>query len=217
MTKDKEMGVVYVLSNAMMPGIVKIGMTLRKDVNVRMNELYGTGVPMPFKCEYACSIENDKCKALESALHTAFHPYRVNPNREFFQIEPYQVVELLKFIDRDAEDLTEVVSEDIQNNLTEGDKLAVANEVKKQTKRPPLNFASMGICSGSELVYAKDRNIKCVVCADRKVRFNEEITSLTAVTKKLLNANHAVQPTSHWEFNGRNLQEIYDETFPFDD
>ena len=33
--------------------------------------------------------------------------------------------------------------------------------------------------------------------------------------KKLLNTVHAPQPTPHWMYNGRNLQDIYDETYPF--
>lgn len=49
--EDKDMGVVYVLTNPIMPGIVKIGMTTRSNVNARMQELYGTGVPLPFTCE----------------------------------------------------------------------------------------------------------------------------------------------------------------------
>lgn len=216
MSKVKDMGVVYVLTNSMMPGIVKIGMTLKTDVKLRMKELYGTGVPLPFKCEFACSIDADRCKELEHALHLAFGPYRVNPNREFFQIEPYQAVELLKFIDKGATDMTLEVSEDISEDLTLADKEALeTDEAKKKPRRPPLNFTSMGIPIGSILVYVKDSSETCIVCSDRKVRYNDEITSLTSITKKLLNTIHAPQPTPHWEYNGKNLQDIYDETYPF--
>ncbi len=217
MSKDNDTGVVYVLTNAMMPGIVKIGMTTRKDVQARMKELYGTGVPLPFKCEFACSVKASRCKELEHALHLAFHPYRINPNREFFQIEPYQAVELLKFIDKSATDLTDEVAKDIDDNLTEEDKTAIANEEKKQSKRPPLNFVRMGIPVGSVLVFCKDHAVTCRVCADRKVNYNGEITSLTSITKELLGTKHRPQPTPYWEYNGRNLQDIYDETFPFED
>ena len=37
--------IVYVLTNPAMPGIVKIGTTTRENPQVRMNELYTTGVP----------------------------------------------------------------------------------------------------------------------------------------------------------------------------
>lgn len=216
--EDKDMGVVYVLTNPMMPGIVKIGMTTRSNVNARMQELYGTGVPLPFTCEYACSVPSNKCKQLEHALHLAFNPYRVNPNREFFSIEPYQAIELLKYVDEGASDMTEEVTNDIESQLSAGDKAAVAADVlKKQSKRPPLNFKTMGIPMDAILTYTKDKNITCRVCSDRKVVFEDEITSLTAITKKLLNTVHAPQPTPHWSYNGTNLQDIYDETFPFED
>ena len=45
--------IVYVLTNPAMPGIVKIGMTEREDVQRRMTELYSTGVPLPFECVIA--------------------------------------------------------------------------------------------------------------------------------------------------------------------
>ena len=42
-----EYGIVYLLTNPVMPGLVKIGMTTREDMDSRMRELYSTGVPVP--------------------------------------------------------------------------------------------------------------------------------------------------------------------------
>ena len=47
--------IVYVLTNQAMPGIVKIGMTERDDVQRRMNELYSTGVPLPFRVRHSAT------------------------------------------------------------------------------------------------------------------------------------------------------------------
>ena len=87
--------IVYVLTNPAMPGIVKIGMTDRLDVQLRMRDLYTTGVPLPFDCVIAREIEDKEAAEIERALHTAFDPYRINPNREFFKVEPEQVEVLL--------------------------------------------------------------------------------------------------------------------------
>lgn len=62
--------IVYVLSNAAMPGLIKIGMTQNDHTQTRINQLYTTGVPVPFKCEYACVVED--CRIVERALHTPF-------------------------------------------------------------------------------------------------------------------------------------------------
>lgn len=42
-----EYGIVYLLTNPVMPGLVKIGMTAQEDIDKRMKELYTTGVPVP--------------------------------------------------------------------------------------------------------------------------------------------------------------------------
>ncbi len=67
-------GIVYVLTNPVMPGIVKIGMTERSDIDKRLRELYTTGVPVPFECAYACKVDPADCAKIEKALHKAFEP-----------------------------------------------------------------------------------------------------------------------------------------------
>ena len=88
-------GIVYVLTNPAMPGIVKIGRTGRA-VEARLADLYSTGVPLPFECEYAAKVKDQN--EVESAFHLAFGPYRINPKREFFNIEPEQAINLLKLM-----------------------------------------------------------------------------------------------------------------------
>ena len=95
--------IVYALTNAAMPGIVKIGMTDRDDIRRRMSDLYTTGVPLPFDCVVAREIDGREALEIENALHTAFGPNRVNSSREFFQIDPEQVQALLRVMpDRDV-------------------------------------------------------------------------------------------------------------------
>jgi hypothetical protein len=52
-------GIVYVLTNPAMPGIVKIGKTSRESVHTRLNELYSTGVPVPFECAFAGRVQDE--------------------------------------------------------------------------------------------------------------------------------------------------------------
>ena len=57
---EENEGIVYILTNAAMPGLVKIGMTARAEIEARMNELYSTGVPLPFECSYAGRVPDVK-------------------------------------------------------------------------------------------------------------------------------------------------------------
>ena len=130
-----EYGIVYLLTNPVMPGLVKIGMTTQKEIEQRMKELYTTGVPLPFECQFACKVKKTDCAKIEKALHTAFAPRRINANREFFRIQVEQAKVILELFHH--EDITNDVSEEIENDLTIEDKEA---KKKAQVHRPPLNF-----------------------------------------------------------------------------
>ncbi len=211
MSKENH-GIVYVLSNRVMPGLVKIGMTTRSEIDARLRELYTTGVPVPFDVEYACEVNASDCARIERALHTAFEPQRINTNREFFQIKKEQAIAILELFN--MKDVTNEVSEEMNNDLTAGD---IASKDKATKHRPPLNFSQMGIPADSILTYNADESITVKVISDKKVEYLGEEISLTAVTTKLLNSKYGVQPTPRWSYNGRNLSEIYDETYPIED
>ena len=50
------MDTIYILTNACMPGLVKIGRT--EDLDRRLKELYrATGTPLPFECFFACTVK----------------------------------------------------------------------------------------------------------------------------------------------------------------
>ncbi len=206
-------GIVYVLTNPAMPGLVKIGMTTRDNIDTRMKELYGTGVPVPFECKYACKVKSTDCSKIEKALHTAFAPNRINTNREFFQIIPEQAMAILELFNR--EDITNEVTDEIDNDLTHDDK--IAQERIKSSRRPPLNYKEMGIEPNSILTFVKDPSIQVTVFNDKKVLYKNEETSLSAITKVLLNAPRNVAPTKYWEYEGKNLRDIYDETYALEE
>ena len=141
-------GIVYVLTNPAMPGMVKIGKTAR-EVESRLNDLYTTGVPLPFECAYAAKVADmDK---VEKAFHNAFGPYRVNPKREFFSIEPEQAIGLLDLMK--LEDMTPAIQ--AQADAVDVEAKASAEKLKC-SRRPSLNYLEMGIPVGSTLLYEGD-------------------------------------------------------------
>lgn len=77
-------GFVYVLTNAAMPGIVKIGFTERSP-RARADELSGsTSVPCAF--QVYSYVETEDPQASERAVHLALAEHRVSQSREFFRM-----------------------------------------------------------------------------------------------------------------------------------
>jgi hypothetical protein len=207
-----EYGIVYLLTNPVMPGLVKIGMKTQEDIDKRMKELYTTGVPVPFECQFACRVNKKDCAKIERALHTAFDPQRVNKNREFFKINVEQAKAILELFHHT--DVTEDVTEEIQNDLTEDDKAA---STKAKGHRPPLNFIQMGMQKGDILKWKDDPNITISVHTDRTVLYNGEEIAISALTRDLKHAKYYVAPGSYWTYNGKLLSDIYEETYPFEE
>lgn len=207
-----EYGIVYLLTNPVMPGLVKIGMTAQEDIDKRMKELYTTGVPVPFECQFACRVKKSDCVKIEKALHTAFEPQRINANREFFRIQVNQAKAILELFHHT--DVTEEVTDEIQNDLTDDDKAATK---KAQVHRPALNFMQMGMKKGDVLVWKEDPSITISVFTERTVMFKGEEKAISAVTRDLKGSKWYVAPGSYWLYNDRLLNEIYDETYPVEE
>lgn len=198
--------IVYVLTNPAMPGLIKIGKTTQLEVEDRMKQLYGTGVPVPFDCAFACQVRD--ASEVERALHFAFGNNRINPNREFFKLEAERVIAVLKLLKVD--DITTQFEQQLDADVGVADK-ASATTLKK-TQRPKMNFAELGVPVGSTLQF-KSGGAEVTVLGDKKVSYNEEECSLTVATRKVLNLpdDYALQPSPYWLYNGRTIKDIYDE------
>ena len=197
-------GIIYILTNPAMPGIVKIGKTAR-EIETRLGELYTTGVPVPFECVFA-GIVSDIDK-VEKAFHLAFAPYRINPKREFFQIEAEQAIAMLEIM------TTEDVTPAIQKEADEVDIESKEASRKLKARRPSYNFLEMGIPIGSKLYFTQSSEKSVEVANERRVSFKGEIISLSAVTKELLNVNYRIAPGPYWTYQGKVLKDIYNETY----
>jgi hypothetical protein len=199
-----QLNIVYVLTNPAIPGLVKIGKTSQEDVSVRLAQLYSTGVPVPFKLEFACKVEN--ADEVEKALHIAFSSARPNPSREFFEIEPAQAIAILKLLHTEdaTQEVAKLPSSIDQQSILAGEQL--------KAKRPPLNFDEMAIPIGSTLASTKS-DTTVVVIGAKKVRLGDDEMSLTAATRQVLQLEYNVAPGPYWTFNGKLIREIYDETY----
>ena len=209
-------GIVYLLTNEAMPGLVKIGRTTADEPQVRIRQLYygSSGVPVPFECVLAMKVDNPQ--KVESGLHKTFSPDRVNPRREFFRIKPERAVAALGIAT--GKDVTPDVNKD-NEEIPEAER---SSSETLRKKRPNLNFAEMTIPPESVLEpierYSNESTEggnTAVVIDDKRVRFRGEELSLTEATKRLTGFDN-VAPTPYWSFEGRNLRDICNETYPLD-
>ena len=203
---DNSSQIVYVLTNPAMSGLVKIGKTTQLEVEDRMKQLYGTGVPVPFDCAFACQVKD--ASEVEKALHFAFGNTRINPNREFFRIEPERVIAVLKLLKVD--DITSQFEKQLEADIEVVDKQSSQN-LKEIQVRPKMNFYELGIPEGSVLV-SKDGQLQVTVVEEKKVNLNGTVCSLTMATRKLLGLpdDRPIQPSPYWTFNGKTIKEIYE-------
>jgi len=77
-----ELGHVYILLNAAMPGYLKIGKTTNSPAE-RASQLSSvTSIPTPFVVAYSVLVSD--CTRVESEIHTRLSKWRANRDREFF-------------------------------------------------------------------------------------------------------------------------------------
>ena len=89
-----------------MPKMVKIGKT-KRGLELRLADLNQNGFPLTIESDYAARVKDvDKT---EKGFHTVFEPSRVNPKREFFNINPEQAIAVLSLMAK--EDVTPSVQE----------------------------------------------------------------------------------------------------------
>ena len=89
-------GWLYVITSPSLPGLTKIGCTRRLNPSIRIKELSSSSLPEPFHAH--CFVFSDDCFELENNIHKYFDKERVNPDREFFRIEPKEAIDVLKEI-----------------------------------------------------------------------------------------------------------------------
>ena len=88
---------------------------------------------------------------------------------------------------------------------------AVRSGTKKM--RPRFHFGQMQIPIGSKLQFIES-DIQIDVIGNRKVSYENRERNLTEVTRTLKKLNRNVQPVRFWTFNGVNLLDIYNATYP---
>jgi len=215
MTKDKKFGVIYILTNPSFPDFVKIGYA--QDIEKRLKQLNRSEtIPFAFRVYAVYKVES---KLTDKELHKLID----NLNPDLRTIENFDGKEREKeFYAMSAEDaygLLECIAkisgtEDRLQRLTpEGHEILdeqIANEVRETARRGPFRFSDCNIPVGSELTFIENSDIKAIVVDDRRIEYDGETTSVSALAQKLKGFDHPVQGTLWFLYKGEKLTDIRD-------
>ena len=210
---EKAKGVIYILTNPSFEDYVKIGYA--KDVDERLATLNSsTAVPYAFRKYAIYHVNSDLTdKELHKIIDTLNPDLRTSEvfegkkrEREFFQMskeKAYGILESIAKISGTLDRLERCEATE-EENLEE----QIANEIR-EAKRPPIRFSEYHLI-GCELTFKEDPNIVVKVVDDRHVEYNGEITSLSALARKIKQFNHDVQGTLWFCYKGEVLTALRD-------
>jgi hypothetical protein len=191
-------GIVYIISNPAMPGLVKIGKT--SNLESRMRSLYSSGVPLPFRILYAKKVKD--YSFVEKKLHSGLRLVRENMNREFFRIPEEDVINLLEMVDGD-----DVTPRDDQFDDKE-DKVAFEKTTRIGQR---FNFEMIDIKPGSILEFIRDENVTCEVKSKSRVEFegdDHSVSSAALIATNRMGFNwKTIAGPLNWKFEGEVLDE----------
>ena len=215
MSTSQKQGVIYILTNPSFKEYVKIGYA--NDIEKRLKQLNRSEtIPFAFRV-YATYKVTSRLTDLE--LHRLID--KLNPDLRAIETfdEKERVKEFYAMSAEDAYGLLECIAkisgtEDrLQRMTPEGHEVLdeqIAEEVREIAKRGPFRFSAYGIPVGSELVYIEDDTIRVTVVDDRRINFEGEITSVSALAQKLKGFDHPVQGTLWFTYMGEKLTDLRD-------
>ena len=190
-------GYIYIMTNPALRDMVKIGYAT--DVESRRKQLSTTALPYEYEI-YATYETTGRLedKKLHKMIDNLNPDLRISKNREFFVLSPedaYELLESIATISGTADKLKKVKKE---------------SSKRQRTKRPPVNFTKCNIPVGAELVFIEDPTVIAIVVNERKVEYNNEITSLSAISDKI--KGYSTSGPSFFTYKGKTISQIAEET-----
>lgn len=201
-------GVVYVLSNAQMPDIVKIGMvagTSIENVRRRARQLQA-GSPAPYRIEYAAKVDN--ARETENVLHQIHAANRMveqGGGREWFRISVESAIATFTLAGLEL-----LGEDDASTELAEGEASTGSSGpiASASARGPRFTFDALGIPLEAELIYSSDETITCRVVnlAPPQVDYNGNTVTLGRATSSI--EGRPTSPLPRWRYNGVRLYAI---------
>ena len=211
-------GIVYVLTNPGMPGLVKIGRTV--NIEQRLRTLYNSSVPFLFDLHHAVEVGN--AEEVERTLLEVFGEQRVNSRREFLKVAPERVVAALKLtggkpvgqdhVIGDGQEDVEDKPADTADGIADDDRKASETWTRR---RANFTFRKLNIPVGSELTFSRDPSLTAIVANERSmVEFEGEKVSTGQAAETILRRDYAwgagsrANGADFWEYKGEILNTL---------
>lgn len=212
-------GFIYILTNPSFPQYVKIGYAT--DVKQRLNELNrSTAVPFAFRV-YA-TYEVDSALS-DKKLHSILD--KLNPElrsteelngkrrtREFYAMTPEDAFSILEAI-AEINNYRHLLKK-WEATKTEQCEEALAQEINEQhqERMSPFTFSACGIEVGEKIEFccigSEHSGELCEVVDDRRIGYNGETWSLTALAKHLSGAKTSIAGPRYFKYKGEWLNDL---------
>ena len=217
MTKESDQGYVYILTNpSFKEDWVKIGKSSRP-VDVRSKELDNTAVPLPF--EVFATLKTKKYNEVEKLVHKTIDrltSLRIRQNREFFNVDPFVALDILKDIATTLDDAEiDIVNQEAKSIDSTGE----VCEHKRQ--KPNFKFSMIGIQVGETITFTPTgQTVK--VASENTIEFEGRIYTLSNFASTFMpddkrNTSDAYRGPKFFSYNGKLLTELRDEMELFEE
>lgn len=209
-------GVIYILTNPSFPDYIKIGYAT--DIEKRLKQLNRSEtIPFAFRVyaiyEVTTELTDKELHKLIDALNPDLRTIETFDGKErvkeFYAMSPEDGYALLECIAKISG-----TTENLKRMKPEGHEILdeqVANDIREIARKGPFRFTDCGIPIGATIEFIEDSTIKATVIDDRKIEYNGETTSVSALAQKLKGFDHAVQGTLWFTYKGKRLTDIRDE------
>ncbi len=213
-------GVIYILTNPSFPEYVKIGYA--DNIEKRLKQLNRSEcTPFAFRV-YAIYEVNSRLSDLK--IHSIID--KLNPTlrsienfngqkrvREFYAKpeDAYAILEAIAEI-HGCSDKLKLIEPSVEEIESEG----LAQEIVEERKQRavPFSFEMCEIPMGAELTFwrtiTQKTDLTCIVVDNKKVEYEGEIYSLSALATKLLGVKYSVHGPCYFKYNDEWLNDIRD-------
>lgn len=205
-------GVIYILTNPSFKEYVKIGYA--SNIVNRLKTLNRSEtIPFAFRVYATYDVEAELTdKELHRLIDTLNPGLRTietfdgkTRTKEFYAMTPEDAYGLLESIAKISG-----TSNRLHRMKPEGHEELdekIAEEVREEARRGPFRFSDVGIPFESKIQFVDDPTIEATVVDDRHIRYEDQITSLSALAQSLKGFKHAVQGTIYFTYEGETLSD----------